>query len=476
MPRKKIKLSIDRKAKRYKKFYRGRYFYFPFKDHPTPEDAWSAWLAKKAEVDLERQANKPHREEYQQAVQHRQHLAQWCRQAGEIEQAKIFDGEAEALLAKFTRSPSPPPLNKDEADPLSSLIKLKHEELKAEIDPDLPSFAWPDLQTAETEVRAVWEDRLNRLAPVETEYTVKTTIEFFLAQKLKQVEAGTRSANRYAKLKRQLTRFQEWIGPHFPMEDLTSKNLIDWHSHLGDLIKKNELKSWGAHSYMQSVQQLIKFGWRMKWCDLPRMLNSEELQFALPTEQVQTFDKEEIDVLLAKGAERTVLYILLGLNCGMTQADAADLKQTEVDWDKGRIKRKRTKTQNHKNVPEVDYALWPRTFNLLKKHRNEHSDLVLTNRNGEPLKVETIQDGKHTKKDNIRSAFVRLQRKTKIDKPFKLLRKTGATKLGEHPHYRTLVDLYLSHSPRTIAERHYQGSPGSLFDEAIEWLGKQFNI
>ena len=50
------------------------------------------------------------------------------------------------------------------------------------------------------------------------------------------------------------------------------------------------------------------------------------------------------------------------INCGMTQVDIADLQPKEVDWDRGRIRRKRSKTDDHEQVPTVDYALWPRTW------------------------------------------------------------------------------------------------------------------
>ena len=49
--------------------------------------------------------------------------------------------------------------------------------------------------------------------------------------------------------------------------------------------------------------------------------------------------------LVTNTSDRTKLYILLMLNCGMTQKDVADLQKTEVDWDAGYISRKRSKTR-----------------------------------------------------------------------------------------------------------------------------------
>ena len=129
------------------------------------------------------------------------------------------------------------------------------------------------------------------------------------------------------------------------------------------------------------------------------------------------FDKDEIKALLAKASNRTKLYILLMLNCGMTQKDIADLLVTEVDWKEGRIIRKRSKTADEENVPTVNYKLWPETFRLLKQERAaESKDRVLLNSNGGPIWTEKItKDGKYQKTDNVKSAFDRLRTEKKIE-------------------------------------------------------------
>lgn len=86
--------------------------------------------------------------------------------------------------------------------------------------------------------------------------------------------------------------------------------------------------------------------------------------------------------MLQAAVDRTKLYILLMLNCGMTQKDISDLRVEEVDWQEGRIIRKRSKTSKHENVPTVSYLLWQETFRLLRQERNpESKGLVLLNVN-----------------------------------------------------------------------------------------------
>lgn len=54
--------------------------------------------------------------------------------------------------------------------------------------------------------------------------------------------------------------------------------------------------------------------------------------------------------------------MLLGLNCGYRQTDIASIHPREIDWKRGEISRKRTKTVKKKRTPTVTYKLWPRTL------------------------------------------------------------------------------------------------------------------
>ena len=41
-------------------------------------------------------------------------------------------------------------------------------------------------------------------------------------------------------------------------------------------------------------------------------------------------------------------------NTGMTQTDVSDLHPSEVDWERGRVTRKRSKTEDRASVPTVE--------------------------------------------------------------------------------------------------------------------------
>ena len=113
-------------------------------------------------------------------------------------------------------------------------------------------------------------------------------------------------------------------------------------------------------------KQFIKYCWSKRLLELPRNFDSRGFGFGAGAKAVETFTDGEIKKLLAKATGQLKLHILLMLNCGYRSTDISDLRDDQVDWTEGRIKRKRSKTENHEDVPEVDYKLWPETFSLLK--------------------------------------------------------------------------------------------------------------
>jgi integrase len=193
--------------------------------------------------------------------------------------------------------------------------------------------------------------------------------------------------------------------------------------------------------------------------------------------KIETFAVTEVRTILDRCdgfSERTKLYILLMLNTGAYQNDLAELRQDEVDWKRGTINRARSKTRE-RGGPVVTYKLWPETFALLEKYRSA-GDLVLTTDGGNPLVKEWIEDGKYRKYDAIRSAWFRLAEKMGLKKSrlgMKHLRKTSATILGSHPHYKFYGNHFLADSPKTIADKHYITPNDAEFFEALDWLRGQ---
>jgi hypothetical protein len=138
----------------------------------------------------------------------------------------------------------------------------------------------------------------------------------------------------------------------------------------------------------------------------------------------------------------------------------------------------------------VCYKLWSETRELLDKtigeskkcpKRSEAADCLLVNRNGYPLWYEYVADGKSSKYDNISCDFRRLVmrlRKAEPDIPaisYYQFRKTSASLIYNEPKYRMYNGLWLAHSPRSVADRHYNAADATILDDCIAWLhGKIF--
>jgi integrase len=191
----------------------------------------------------------------------------------------------------------------------------------------------------------------------------------------------------------------------------------------------------------------------------------------VPKKKIKDFTVPQVKQLLAGASPRTTLYLCLGLNCGMTQTDIASLRRDEINLAAGTITRKRTKTEQYEDVPEVTYKLWKPTRELLQQHIATEGDLALVGEGGRPLLSVTLDK----KTDAVRSAFARLLKKTKIRGTFRMLRKTSAGLL-ENSAWNKLVDLFLGHTAAKISDKDYAKEALGRLAHATAWLAKKYGV
>ena len=121
---------------------------------------------------------------------------------------------------------------------------------------------------------------------------------------------------------------------------------------LSNRVASGDLSSTTMKDYQSAARTFVRSLWEKRLIELPRNLTSRTLSVSVPLKDPVVFTKEEIKTLLNAANPRQKLYLLLALNCGMYPVDIALLRQDEVDWKKGRINRKRTKTRHRsENVP-----------------------------------------------------------------------------------------------------------------------------
>lgn len=308
--------------------------------------------------------------------------------------------------------------------------------------------------------------------------TVNQQVAQYLNHLLRRVRGTAKvplSPQRYAATQSLLKHFTREYGER-SVQSLNSGDVRWFADVIWQAVTDEKMTVTTASTVLAIVSSFIRWLWQNDVLEtLPR--NIRELSVTVPKTKPKVITKEEIKSLLEAGDDVRRLYILLMLNCGMTQKDIADLRQSEVDWQTGRITRIRSKRQHAENPPIVEYVLWRETFQLLVKQRSTTERVLLT-RKGTPLVEEqVIENGFARSRDTIYSkflhfpAFQSLKERGISPKHF---RKTAASMLDAHPEFSRFAQHFLGHTPVTIAERHYVVPSQERFDAAVKWLGEQF--
>lgn len=522
--------GVTGRGGRWRKKYRGKVYHFPGGRGKCDREAYDAavesWEKQKLLIDAD--APKPNARDYLRAIAEWESVLTWCRNHGDESMAEVAVEKLGQLKTNFAkRKPEPvriedtfagqfdedvryPGLNEMLAKTAEKAIGVigtnsffgnlpGYEDYCVATDKFLRQFhdggelnsnpvrVEPSkLHIEEIEPlrieRAVWGDRL-KMMQVDTplEQTLKSFIDRFVESKKASASAGELSIGRASNLQSHVEQFAAWLGHNTPVVEIKSQTLSDYRLSLLNKVEANQWSRTTANDRLSSVKSFVRWLWQIEAIPaLPRIMDSKSnaLNIGISQSKIVVFSKAEIKVLLKKASDRTRLYILLMLNCGMTQKDIADLEYAEVDWKAGRITRKRSKTRKHQNVPEVCYKLWSTTLRLLKQERNKKTNgKILLNANGTPLWSDDVTaKGKYRKNDNVKSAFQRLKKVTKINKPLKSLKKTSATLIRGSEKYASLESLFLGHAGGTIAHRHYAQAPQKMLDDAIDWLATEYGI
>jgi integrase len=310
--------------------------------------------------------------------------------------------------------------------------------------------------------------------------TVKAQVDTWKTLLRSACQSGQMSEGRFDAYCRNIGNFVAWIGEDTAIDGIDEIKLEGFFNHLSVQVAAERYSPNYAHTLMMTAKQFISRLAELRLIPLPGNIRSRRFRFnhSAPS-KVETFSVEEARQMLSacEGfSEKTKLYLLLMLNCGMYQNDIAELLQDEVNWTKGTLTRARSKTRE-RSGPVVTYKLWPETFALLKKHRAKDGKLALTTEEGKPLVRYWLENGEMRRYDCVHSAWTRLASKLGLRKMrlgMKHLRKTAASTLGQNPQYKFYCNHFLADSPRTVADRHYVIPSDQEFFAALGWLREQF--
>ncbi|MEN6365815.1 MAG: hypothetical protein ABFC88_03260 [Thermoguttaceae bacterium] len=443
----------------WKKKVNGNVVYFKFpntgKGYEQALEAWAAWKKeheKPADPDGRRQLL--------------ERMAEWYRANGEPEGEEGTLAEVEEALSSNRR--------------VETTEEIKYETFTIEERQSrLAVFPRARIEIGQIEK---WNDRL-RGHSRPTRRKLTDYIKLFLDSKLAQVKGSVRKPKTYGDLVDRLGAFKQFVGTA-TLDALDEALVRRYYNHLIGLDKLSGLRK---RNLFRAFQMLTRWLESEGYLDkAPRNLKSSwEFVEHLKNGQRQNladklYTKDDVTSILAKLGPRGRACVLLGLNCGFTEADIAALRKSEVKLSEGRIIYSRTKTIRVRNAPVINYKLWKMTVDALRAAESQQSeDLWFTTESGNPLKISKVVENRHVEWSLIAQRWKDWQESGKVPKkPFKMLRKTGATIIGDS-QYRPWVELYLADVPTSIAGKHYDIKSGKIIpelDKAIVYLGKELGL
>lgn len=367
--------------------------------------------------------------------------------------------------------------------------------------------------------------------PTKQEFRLYYQIDRYLEWHYERFQMGEVKDVSFDKLSRTTEEFRKW-SKNCHIRELEAKEIpLAYHSYLRkQVVLHVESKKAKGITGGTARERMYFFKRFVTWLqendligNISKVYYSKTLlKFFVEPSIADPIPLADVMKIYDAAPDRLKLCVLLMLNCGYGAAEIGSLKKSEVDFDTGRIVRRRGKTRRHENTPLVSYKLWDRTLVLLKQeHTNsvellkqnwslreqiwdysEVEPLVLLNNNCSPLWHCRINEEtkKSQRTDCVRNAWNDLLAKLgmvknavreksnnidseKKDKTpiysFYQLRDTAASLLGNSKDVKAGIDfsmdtfLFLGHAPKTTAEKHYVKPGENRIDDALEWLEGQ---
>jgi integrase len=307
--------------------------------------------------------------------------------------------------------------------------------------------------------------------------SVRAAVDEYTAHRLVDVHARLLSRGRYSLLVLALGRFADFVTGE--LASVNGKTVASYRAHL---LSKDYSAS-HVRDCLSAMKQFLQWAYENEHLEeLPKNLRSKSIAIRVPKTEVKTFTVDEVKTLLKHAKQHLRFYLTLLLNIGGTQCDLSGLHQGEYDRDKKTITRKRSKTAQHDNVPVVSYPLWACTASMIEKYKSQDPERLLLGPEGNPLKTERLgEKGEGRRSDYIGRLFSRyvrsLRRRGILDckLSLKYFRKTGANMIRSK-FTKDLSGLYLGHAPRDVQDGSYTRPSQSQFEEAINWLGREFGL
>jgi integrase len=324
------------------------------------------------------------------------------------------------------------------------------------------------------ESQSVWEERLSQSkeSPVPADRTIAGQVSRWVELQKARASAGEIVPAEAENRRHAIAYFETWVGRDLTLDTIDERKWTDYYTHLLGLLGEGRRSRSYAAKLLRYARQFLEWLDSEGLVSVPRNLNKTKIKQQV--REVQIMPVDEVRRLISTATGPLRLHLLLMANCGFTQQDISDLHPRE--FRDGCIVRKRSKTRDHKAVPEVRYRLWPETLALLEEHRSDDHEHLLVTKSGQAWVRKEFKEGKFIETDSIRTLYSRHARAIDVKMSMKYIRKTSATLIDRETKRfdDRIATLFLGHSPRSIKDRHYSRPAGDVLDEALSWLRDQY--
>lgn len=241
------------------------------------------------------------------------------------------------------------------------------------------------------------------------------------------------------------------LGQAMPVECITEAKLLE----VFEAIKASPGAGATKRKKFSTFKSFVSFCIENRLIPPLSNLKSKLLVFAVDAVEKAPPDPAKIKAFLDTLPDRLKLYALLALNTGSNNIDIGRLRHRQIDLEKRTLVKRRQKTGEWEKVPKITYWLWDETARLLRQERNPDAEFVLTDARGECLYISTKSEDGAKHYDKIKSQwrdhFGRSEAKLYTLRDFRFF----SADLIKESEWRGMWEIFLGHSLRTVAERHY---------------------
>ena len=281
--------------------------------------------------------------------------------------------------------------------------------------------------------------------------TVRDLVNHFLTSKKRSLESGEISSRTFADYHATGERVIKAMGKDRLTSDLAAQDFEKYRSQLA--------KKWGPTcigNEVGRVRTLFKYGFESDLLERPAKFgpafkkpSRRVMRIARAEKGPRLFEAEQLRQVLDEASPQIKAMLLLGINCGLGNADCGHLQHRHLDLQRGWLNYPRPKTGIERRCP-----LWPETIKALqeatdkrRKPKNlDHSNLVFITVHGKPW-------SKASSDNPVSKEIGTLLKELKLHRPglnFYALRHTFETIAGE-ARDQVAVDHIMGHARDDMA-------------------------